>query len=235
MMSPVQERLHPVPTSLGLQNVAAYTFRQARTAEERRAAYGLRHRTFVEEKGWWSNGAKTIESDVWDEVADLFVALNAEHQVVGTVRVLPDSSLGFQFDEMGLMPSEIDRTRFIEVSRMAVEREARGGQSTIMLGLCRALFEIKLQEGYTHWGGLIVTPLVHMLERIGMRFPIQTPPFMDYGAERSFVIASESDTVSCMNSPRVERVIRGHHINPAPCRSQDQQEPFSDCLDRRVT
>ncbi|HDQ40530.1 MAG TPA: PEP-CTERM/exosortase system-associated acyltransferase [Desulfonatronum sp.] len=107
-----------------------FKFLLADTEDLKNEIFRLRYRVYVEEFGFEkpSDHPGGLEMDEYDPYSIHFAALNENDKVVGTIRMIMDSSKGFPMEKaakfafIGEKPSP---SKISEISRLAVERNYR--------------------------------------------------------------------------------------------------------------
>ncbi len=139
----------------------------ADTPELRTAMYRLRYETYTTELGSFKAGdlPEGIETDIYDGHSVHIVAI-AESVVIGTLRLVKDSPLGFVMETLFPIPSDVDRSRAVEHSRGIVLPAWRDtGVYSIMLEFA---YRWQRANGYTVCLGAPNTAkLSKILERLG--------------------------------------------------------------------
>lgn len=104
-----------------------------------RALWRFRHVVFVEQLGWLDPEASGEMRDVYDDVALNYAALDESGDVIGSVRVVPDTPLGLPLERYAPLDGYRSGRSVGEVSRLAVHSE----RATLLLAmrLMKAAFE----------------------------------------------------------------------------------------------
>ena len=110
--------------------------------------YGFRHSLFVDTLGWLGPADDGLLTDEFDSVAINFAAIHPERGVVGSVRLVPDSPLGFPAERCGLLDGFRKMGAFGEISRLGVEEDLR--VSRLSAELMRAAYQQARREAITH-------------------------------------------------------------------------------------
>jgi predicted GNAT family N-acyltransferase len=143
----------------------ACVVREARSAEERAAAWAIREAVFIREQAI----AEEIERDELDELAWHFVAWDEDRRPVGTARVLAIGS-----DHLPVAPGE---GKTAKIGRMAVlpEKRRRG----VGRQLLDAALDLARREGYPLAELSAQQPVVSFYEKAGFR--VEGEPYLEAG------------------------------------------------------
>jgi N-acyl-L-homoserine lactone synthetase len=110
--------------------------------------------------------------DAFDSVAVQILAREVSGQAVGSTRIVLPSPLGLPTEHLFcLEPLRIDASRVGEVGRLAIDRNHRGGQRIVMVGLIAQLYNGLRARGLTHFLAFMHPELVRVLNAI--RIPIR--------------------------------------------------------------
>jgi N-acyl amino acid synthase of PEP-CTERM/exosortase system len=98
----------------------------ANTDELREKIYQLRYEVYIHELGSFTPGdlPDGLEKDIYDDFSIHIAALDGK-RVVGTLRLVKDSSHGFVMESAFTLPETIDREKAVEHSRGIVLSEYR--------------------------------------------------------------------------------------------------------------
>ena len=108
----------------------------------------LRYQIYCVERQSIPPNEAEIDRDMYDNYAVSFMLLLGD-ELMGTVRLIKDSNLGFLMEEAFTLPSDINRNHLLEASRFIVLPELRGsGASKLLL---EAAVEWSREHGYTMW------------------------------------------------------------------------------------
>lgn len=177
--------------------------------------FKLRYRIYCEERGFEKpeDHPGGVERDCYDDHSVHFAAINGDSGVVGTARIILDSTDGFPIEkhctiDAGRLPAE--RSKLAEISRLAVSRDYRrraedhfiyDGEGEcppdftpnladrrrrheIVIGLYKCIYVESKRRGLTHWYTAMSRGLYLLLDRMGIPFePIG--PVVDYHGIRT--------------------------------------------------
>jgi len=113
-------------------------------------SFALRHQVFCQECNYFNpeNYPDNLETDKFDEIA-IHLGAVEENELIGSVRIIPDTELGFPIHEMYNIPDGDRNLHFMireqyagkklgEVSRLAISEQHRGE------GVLPALFNLAI-------------------------------------------------------------------------------------------
>jgi N-acyl-L-homoserine lactone synthetase len=151
-----------------------YRFKTAESPEELQEAFKLRYQVYCLEKRWLRKESypDKVEKDSMDPFSKHFIAMNASGTVIGTVRLILDSTRGFPISEHPSPPI----TRFeapeeaAEISRLIVAREHRNLK--VSIGLYRLLYAFSQQENLRKWYLTIEPIFLRWFKSKGVRFAV---------------------------------------------------------------
>lgn len=163
-------------------------FAQVGTDDERLAMYRLRFHVYCVENKFLdaADNPNGLEKDDWDAASAHFIA-KLEGEVVGTIRLVIDSPLGYpiesHFDVAHLRaPGRV----FAELSRFIVDPKHRRNIFGISNGLMGVILRYSLQKGITDWCGLFDDKLYRVYRHHG--YPL-------------IKVGEASSCFGCTNSP----------------------------------
>jgi N-acyl-L-homoserine lactone synthetase len=144
-------------------------YRLVADTREKDELFRLRYQVYCQEKQWlkevdYPDGR---EIDEFDPHSVHFLALK-DNWVVGTVRAIFPSELGLPIiNSFGItVPEHV--IHYVEISRLAVAKEARGLELT--MGLLHTLFAWCLERGITYGYAVVESDLLDFLIRLGYPF-----------------------------------------------------------------
>jgi N-acyl-L-homoserine lactone synthetase len=156
----------------------------------------LRYKVYCGELGFLDTAAcpDGYESDQYDAVSIQIAARNSSGDLVGTLRLVLDSPLGFPFEAHAsrLSPDfySMPRAKTAEISRLIVDQGHRGLKAgsvrqlqPVLMILFRSMYELTIDLGLEYWLGAM-EPTLHRTLRhlLGFSFSSIGPP-MDYHGE----------------------------------------------------
>jgi N-acyl-L-homoserine lactone synthetase/ubiquinone/menaquinone biosynthesis C-methylase UbiE len=100
------------------------------------------------------------EIDYYDDFSTTFIMLSSDG-IIGTVRLIKDTPRGFLMEEEFDLLGNIDRSKILEASRVAIKGKYRG--SKFFLLLCSAAKIWSKENGYTYWCLACQEELVNLL------------------------------------------------------------------------
>ena len=112
-----------------------------------------------------------LEQDLYDSQSVHFIAYHPSHGIVGTVRLVLDSPLGFPLErycQLGDETKKLQRPKLAEISRLAVKRAWRS--SAITLGLLKILYQESKRLGLKYWVAAMEKKLERLLRRFSLIF-----------------------------------------------------------------
>lgn len=187
-----------------------YHFHQARSLKDRLSVFTVRYQIFVEEKHWIEPTPLKIEFDDFDHFSRHLLVVNDNHEVIGTVRMIDDSPLGFPYEKVASLPSAVSRDQLYEVSRLSVLESERGQRSLILVGLCRAVWRIATRHSKTHWCAVVDRPVARLLKTLGFEFVYQGMDAFHLGSLSTPLICSMSNSREVLFSPRATQQLADH-------------------------
>jgi len=119
--------------------------------------YRFRYEVYVEQLLWLPANAEGLLHDEYDEFAFNYAAIE-DDQVVGSIRVVPDSQAGLPFERCSPMNGYREGRRVVELCRLAVHQDHRGHflagllmkagyQRAIMMDATHAALDAYIGEG----------------------------------------------------------------------------------------
>lgn len=174
--------------------------------------FRLRYKVYCDEWGFErpEDHPGGIEQDTFDAHSVHFAAIRKDDgKLIGTSRIILDSSLGFPIEEHCQINEDIvkaDKKHWAEISRLAVSKEfrkragdnsiykddemhvqevnnpfheKRTNENQIVIGLYRCIYLESMERGLTHLYAVMAKGLFLLLHRIGLNF-IQVGPGIDY-------------------------------------------------------
>ncbi len=163
----------------------------ARTPEQVREAFRLRHQVYCLERGFEATTPAGIEQDEFDRQAHHVIASDRRTgQIVGTVRLLLPTPGVPGRDSMPIRrlcaPSllrDLPYATTAEVSRFAISKERRdtmsGCAGLLRLGLVQGGVRLSRDLGLTHWCAVMERSLLRLMRSTAIRFnPIG--PMVEY-------------------------------------------------------
>jgi N-acyl amino acid synthase of PEP-CTERM/exosortase system len=142
------------------------------------------------------------ECDEFDALAVHFAGSNHKGEIVATLRLVPDSPLGFPLERFAhsLFPAfrNLDRAKTAEISRLVIARnyrrragdrlygevlsgENRSSYPLIMFGLFREMYEASAEMGLEGWLAAMEPSLQRHLNRFGLGLKEIGEPMQYYG------------------------------------------------------
>jgi len=155
-------------------NHKSYTFKIAENKKEKKEAYRLRHKIYCEEYKYCPkrNNGINLENDKYDEKSDIVIALNDENEVIGTIRLINNSNIGFQIEEYAALPEDIPKSNSIELSRLCVKRSYRGGRKNVALGLIKIIYKYSKKNNIKYWLAVLNLPSWKIFSKFGIPFSL---------------------------------------------------------------
>ena len=178
-----------------------FTFRRVETEHELEEVFKLRYQVYCLECDFESpeDHPGGLESDEFDKHSVHFIAIDSQDNIVGTVRLIRDSEIGFpieRFCKIDIDTSRIPRDGIAEISRLAISKmyRRRAGDGIyamsgavedppeqqysynrrrrpeIVLGLLKALYRESKWQGVVNWYAAMEKPLFALLKRYGFVF-----------------------------------------------------------------
>lgn len=133
-----------------------------------------------------------LEFDEYDSNSVHFVARHVHGAIIGTIRLIMASDLGFPFEKHCQMyGGSHDRCeeRVAEISRLAVPRQFRC--PTITLGLWKAVYQESKNLGIDYWYAAMEQKLARLLRKYSLQFEPIGPPTSYNGVRIPFRAAVE--------------------------------------------
>jgi N-acyl amino acid synthase of PEP-CTERM/exosortase system len=178
-----------------------FTYRRVKNDEELQEVYRLRYQVYCTECGFEDpkDHPEGLEKDDFDEHSAHFVAIDRVGKIIGTVRLVLDSELGFpveKFCNLEIDTSRIPKDGLGEISRLAISKiyrrrsgdgvygasdgtkgledrkavDRRRKHPAIVLGLLKALYRESKWRGTVNWYAAMEKPLHILLKRYGFVF-----------------------------------------------------------------
>jgi N-acyl amino acid synthase of PEP-CTERM/exosortase system len=169
--------------------------------KELQEVYRLRYQVYCTECGFEDpkDHPDGIEKDEYDDYAAHFIAIDHDDNIIGTVRLVNNSELGFpveKFCNLDIDTSRIPKDGLGEISRLAISKafrrrsgdgvygasdgtkgledrkavDRRRKQPAIVLGLLKALYRESKWNGTVNWYAAMEKPLHILLKRYGFVF-----------------------------------------------------------------
>ena len=156
------------------------------------------------------NYSENMEYDEYDINSIHFVAKNTQNDIVGTVRLVMNSELGFPIEKFcQFYPGTgIDeRESLAEISRLAVPKDWRNPKIT--LGLWRCIYQESKMLGIEYWYAAMEKKLARLLRRFALPFK-EIGPATNYNGERiPFTVSLEDvDLSTAIHQPDFYEFLR---------------------------
>lgn len=184
--------------------MAQYKFHVVRDPQRLGDVFKIRHSVFVEEKGWLAEVVSGYEFDQYDIFSRQLVAIDDSDEVVGCLRLVYDSVIGFPYEKVNPLPEHIVRSKVFEVSRLAVSLRDRGQRSIALLGLTRLVCRIGIATGMSHWCAVVDVPVGRLLKMIGFQFEIELEPVFYLGSMSVPLVCSMQVTQDVLTTPELD-------------------------------
>lgn len=149
----------------------------------------LRYEVYCLERGFEkaTDHPAGLETDLYDEQAIHLAAIcERTHEVLGTVRLIMHSDLGFPMEkifEVDLSSGNVCKTRIGEISRLSVPRKHRDN-FTIIKRLFQGIALESRALGLTHWCAAMAKGLPVLLRRKSIYFQ-KIGPEIEYHGPRA--------------------------------------------------
>lgn len=133
-----------------------FSARIATTPGDKKLAYKLRYQSFCVDYHYLpaDDYPDGLETDQWDTHSVSFL-LSAGDEPVGTARLIPNSSEGFQTESYANLPADVPREHMAEVSRLTLLKRFaetnKGARRAGLLVLNRLMFQYSLEHGIYFW------------------------------------------------------------------------------------
>lgn len=149
----------------------------AKDEQDKVHAYELRKKVYCLEYGHLNPDSYPdgLEKDVWDAHSVHFIATDSNSEVIGTVRLILDSAIGYQTEKYVNLP-DVSRSRLAEVSRLTMRSDFRGHGQHVIFGLSKAMYEYSIENGITHWFATMFIPTWRLFLDFGIYFQIIGEP-----------------------------------------------------------
>lgn len=177
------------------------------TAEQKEAVFALRHRVYCEEKAWIPANPLGLEFDDWDHFSIHVAAFDEGGDIVGTVRIVEDSLLGFPYEKAIALPDNVNRRALYEVSRLAVAEQERGQRSIILVGMVRAVWRITNRLDKREWCAVVDRPVSVLLKRLGFRFRYEGEPVFHLGSMSVPLICMMEDSFAVLFTKKIDKLL----------------------------
>jgi N-acyl-L-homoserine lactone synthetase len=132
----------------------------------------LRYDVYCNERGFLDgrNFPDERERDDYDAVSVHCAVSDAAGRLAGTVRLVPDSGLGFPLEgharRLDPVFHTLPRERTAEVSRLVVVKSSRGSDRGVLFPLFREMNRASAKLGLTHWIVATEPTLQRLLRRL---------------------------------------------------------------------
>ncbi len=170
-------------------------YRMVSGAWEKDELFRVRYQVYCKEKQWLKEDdyPDGREIDEFDAYSVHFLALK-DTSVVGTVRAIFPSKLGLPVINIYGITVPEHVIHYVEISRLAVAKEARGIELT--MGLLHTLFAWCLEKSITHGYAVVENNLLDFLIRLGYPFKKLGAKKYLYGGYNIPVCLSLNETVA---------------------------------------
>jgi N-acyl-L-homoserine lactone synthetase len=145
----------------------------------RKKSFALRYKVYCEEKGFLSADSfpKKMEFDCYDVHSKHFGLFCDEGELLGSVRLVHDSGLGFPMEEYwgDAIPPHL-RSSTVEISRLVLCKQRsragrnRGSDLPMTLQLYSEIYKSIKENSMTHVAAAMEPSLVRLLRRFGLQF-----------------------------------------------------------------
>lgn len=151
------------------------------------SAFKLRYHVYCLECGFENpeNYPDEMEQDTYDSSSVHFVAVNDHDKVIGTIRLIRYSQLGFPLEKhcpVAIKKNDCNPAGMAEISRLAVDRKWRSPEVT--LGLWREVYQASKRAGILYWYAAMERKLDRLLRKFHLPFE-QVGAMMDYNGSRA--------------------------------------------------
>ena len=122
-------------------NIGDFEFIEAESEELKKAIYRIRYNVYVDEYGFEriEDHPNGHETDEYDPYSIHYAALNATHDIIGTIRMVLHSDKGFPIEhairKLDFVGEKPEPNRIAEISRLAVIRNYRRRREDGLYGL----------------------------------------------------------------------------------------------------
>lgn len=158
------------------------TIRPAANSQELEQWYALRFKEYCVHHRYLdpANYPSKQEYDKYDLFSD-HILVFSEDQVIGGCRLISPKPC-YLMEEQFKLPSDIDRNKMVEISRVLMDSSWRGHK--LYLHLLRAGYGHSKRVGKTHWCGTLTVDVNQALQRFGWRFTyLSQTPIQYHGAD----------------------------------------------------
>lgn len=146
-----------------------FTFRVAKNQKDLDQVYRTRHEVYKNE-GYIQPREKGVFKDKYDDFSVNFLALK-RGEPVGTVRLVLNSELGFPTENLfNFERPEIKQEKTVEISRLAVKKNFRGGKRPVMLGLMKEIYDFCRENNIKYIYANMPKGLADHFSRYGVNF-----------------------------------------------------------------
>lgn len=147
-------------------------YKHAVSDNEKNDAFGIRYQIYCIEKGWlpFDDYINNLESDIYDQSSENFIAVTDEGEPVGTIRVIFNSSAGFQISNCFEVILPEGGQGCAEISRLAVLKEYRSRH--IEIRLFREALQYCLKNSVSHYYAVVENNTFKFLRRLGLPFEV---------------------------------------------------------------
>lgn len=170
----------------------------ARSPEQRREVYRLRHQVYCVERGY-EPGDDGEETDEFDVRAEHVILRHIEDSmVVGTVRVIgaDPANLADSFPMQRvcdpILLSDLPLGKTGEISRFAISKQRRIGRAEfklLRLSLLRGVVQVSYEMGLTHWLAVMERTLIRLHQTNEIFFE-PVGPLVSYHGQRQPTIGT---------------------------------------------
>ncbi len=107
-----------------------FTFRRVETESELQEVFRLRYQVYCTECGFESpqDHPDGLETDEYDAYSTHFIAIDSDKRIVGSVRLIKNSELGFPIEKYcnpSFDTTRLPKDRVVEISRLAISKVYR--------------------------------------------------------------------------------------------------------------
>lgn len=175
-----------------------FTFRRVETESELEEVFRLRYQVYCKECSYESpdDHPNGLETDEYDAHSIHFIAIDPTKKIVGSVRLIRNSELGFPIEKYcnpTMDTSRLPRDKIVEISRLAISKtyrrrnadglygtydgdkggnglKRRDNRPNIILGLFKAMYRESKWLGMLNWYVAMERSLYVLLRRYGFDF-----------------------------------------------------------------
>lgn len=149
--------------------ISQLVFKEAKTEKELNLVYKLRYKIYLYE-GYIEPNEKGVFKDEYDPHSINFIVLK-KNKPIGITRLVLNAKVGFPTENLfNFERPKIPRNELGEISRLATDKELRGGSELVMMGLAKMIYDCIKKLGLKYLYANMPEKLEKYFRSFGIKF-----------------------------------------------------------------